>query len=148
MSKRTGDHGYRAGWCIHYRSPSQGIGKPFLTTCEAGVDYQFEGVKFDQRPCFLTKKGESKPGAVPCPKLRRPTPEEIALAEEFSERRMKMMVTAMQGISDWRKRNKGRSNSEIVECPVCRGKLHLSISAYNGHVHGHCETPECVSWME
>jgi hypothetical protein len=28
------------------------------------------------------------------------------------------------------------------------GWLHLSQSAYNGHVHGKCETDDCVSWME
>lgn len=37
---------------------------------------------------------------------------------------------------------------EVVECPACKGRLHLSIAAYNGHVHGKCETDGCVAWME
>lgn len=28
------------------------------------------------------------------------------------------------------------------------GRLHLSQSSYNGHVHGRCETDDCVRWME
>lgn len=38
--------------------------------------------------------------------------------------------------------------SEIVECPFCQGKLQLSQSAYNGHVHGRCDTPNCIHYME
>jgi hypothetical protein len=35
MSKRPGDPGYAAGWCIHYRA-SRISGKGY-DTCEAGV---------------------------------------------------------------------------------------------------------------
>ena len=37
---------------------------------------------------------------------------------------------------------------DMVECPVCKGKLHLSHAAVNGHVWGKCETAGCVEWME
>lgn len=150
MSKRVGDPGYAAGWCVHYRY-NRGLrqGDP-NDTCEAGVNYAtMREVNFDRRPCFLDKKtGKSEPDAMPCQFLRRPTTEEIALHEEWIEKRMDRMRIVQVGIADWRKAHKGKSASEVVECPACKGRLHLSISSYNGRVHGKCETAGCVSWME
>lgn len=48
---------------------------------------------------------------------------------------------------DWTEKNR-RGKAETIACPVCEGKLHLAQAAYNGHVHGQCETKNCVSWME
>lgn len=144
MSKIKGDLGYRDGWCIHYRSQSQGLGRPDLETCEAGIRFTDLGRPW---PCFLTK-GESRPDAAPCEKLRKPTRDEINAHEQWSKERREVMIKVMTGIMPWRAANKGKSARESVECPACRGKLHLSISSYNGHVHGHCETEGCVSWME
>lgn len=143
MSKRKGDPGYAGGWCIHFRNASR------HDTCEAGVAYDsFPQPRFATQPCFLTKTGESKPGAAACPSLRRPTPEEIAAHEVWVEARFGLLTKVMTGIRPWREAHKGKSAAEIVECPACKGRLRLSISAYNGHVHGHCETEGCVSWME
>lgn len=151
MSKIKSDPGYRDGWCIHYRSPSHGLGKPDLETCEAGVRFDkfknFRDEGFSERPCFLDK-GKSRPNSAPCECLQLPTPEEIALHEEWHKTRMDIFRTVMTGIADWRKANKGKSHREVIECPACKWKLHLSIAAYNSHVHGHCETEGCVSWME
>lgn len=36
----------------------------------------------------------------------------------------------------------------IIECPKCKGKLHYSISSYNNHVWGKCETENCLAWMQ
>lgn len=145
MSKRPGDPGYAAGWCIHYRY--QRNVKSDEATCEAGVKYS-TFPKYSQRPCYLTDKGESKPDALPCEHLRRPTPEEIVLHEQWLNERMNTMGIVMEGIHDWRQKNKGRSHQEVVTCTVCQGRLHLSIAAYNGHVHVRCETVGCVSWVE
>ncbi len=142
MSTLKGDPGYRDGWCIHYRMRPGPKGD---TTCEAGVEYA--PLRGPHQPCFLTK-GESRPGALDCPNLRRPTAEEITAHEEWSERRMKKFFAVLADIAPWRAKHKGRSHSEVVECPACKGRLHLSIAAYNGHVHGRCETEGCVSWME
>lgn len=38
--------------------------------------------------------------------------------------------------------------NEVIECPLCKGNLHMYQSAYNGHVHGQCETKGCLCWME
>jgi len=147
MSKRPGDPGYAGQWCIHYRyNRNLKPGEP--NTCEAGVDYAaWDGVKHQSRPCFLDK-GRSKPDAQSCPKLRRPTEQEMADHERWLEKRMDLMGVVSVGIGPWREAHKGKSAAEVVKCPACNGQLHLSISVYNGHVHGRCETEGCVSWME
>lgn len=146
MSKRPGDPGYAAGWCIHYRGISDGKGGR-ITSCEKGVEYStFE--PRNRQPCFLTEDGKSKPDALTCEHLRRPTTEEINLHETWLETRLNKTVAVLVAIEPWRKKHKGRSFGEIIECPACKGRLQLSISACNGHVHGHCATEGCVSWME
>lgn len=143
MSKRNGDPGYAAGWCIYYRSPAS------ADTCEAGVSFDtFHSTQFGERPCFLDDKGCSKPGSLPCEHIRRPTAEEIRLHDEWVGRRMWDFGIVMTGIQEWRESHKGKSVQDIIECPACGGRLHLRISSYNGHVHGCCETEGCVSWME
>lgn len=151
MSEHPDNHGYAAGWCIHYRMrPAKLLANE---TCEAGVSYNTLGGSapdvFNRLPCFLQKDGQPKNAdAVRCEHLRAPTKEEVAAHEEWIEQRMANMRKVMVGISEWRKKWKGKSHTETVECPVCNGKLRLSISSYNSHVHGKCETPGCVSWME
>lgn len=150
MGKREGDPGYPAGWCIHYTAPPRGLQIDAPHICDAGIDLvRFAGTRFDTRPCFLDKKtGKSKPNVQPCECLRIPTPEEIKSHEEWPDRRMNLRCAVMVGIAPWRAKHKGRSFTEVVECPACKGRLHLSIAAYNGHVHGTCQTAGCVSWME
>lgn len=148
MSKRPGDPGYAGGWCIHYR-PSKIGAVNGHDDCEAGVLHStFDGVPFAKRPCFLEQKtGASKPDAITCEHLRRPTREEIAAHEGWVKTRFDQFGTVMSGIRPWRDAHKGQPAAEVVECPACKGRLHLSI-ARNGHVHGRCETAGCVSWME
>ena len=145
MSKRPGDPGYPDGWCIHYRYV-RGSDNP---TCEAGMSLNemAYGKNHKTAPCFLMR-GQPKPGARSCSKLRLPTPEEIAAHNEWSEQRIKRLGDVMVGIADWRAKHRGTNHAEIVECPACKGRLHLAISRRNGHVHGRCETEGCVSWME
>lgn len=148
MSKRKGDPGYAAGWCIHYRY-NRDVKADQPNTCEAGVDYEaWRGIGHAAQPCFLDDKGFSNPDAMQCPKLRRPTSEEIADHETWLSGRHNLLGTVMVGIAPWRAKHKGKSATEVVECPACKGRLHLSIAAYNGHVHGQCESNNCVSWME
>jgi hypothetical protein len=156
MSKRPGDPGYAAGWCVHYgfdRKQSKSI-------CEAGLDperfrtsgqwVRQEGGPslMDVQPCFLTDAGESKPGALPCECLRRPTPREIAEHNDWQNGRVERLGKVMEFIAPWRKRHKGKSAAEVVGCPICHGRLHIQIAAYNGHVRGKCATPGCVEWVE
>lgn len=152
MAKRLGDPGYAPGWCIHYRGITGPHGER-VTSCEKGIEYSsfrtadFK-TNFAQQPCFLKDNGQSKPNALPCDHLRRPTAEEIAEHKKWIEKRMTLLLTVRAGIRSWRDRYKGKSATEVVECPACKGRLHLSIAAYNGHVHGKCETEGCASWVE
>ena len=35
-----------------------------------------------------------------------------------------------------------------IKCPKCGGKLNYSVSDYNGHIHGQCETKDCLAWRQ
>lgn len=118
MSKRKGDPGYAPGWCIHFRNAAR------HDTCEVGVQYNTWS-KFNEPPCFLDN-GEPKLGAQFCDQLRVPTPAEIAAHKEWFAARWGKIRIVMVGISSWRKAHKGRSAQEVVECPACKGRLHLS----------------------
>lgn len=45
------------------------------------------------------------------------------------------------------KRKPKQSIKDSMECPVCKGKLHYSISSHNGHIWGQCETEGCLNWL-
>lgn len=145
MSKLKNDPGYRGGWCIHYRYNRDLKGA--ADTCEAGVPYEQFAAAMQHKPCFLDA-GKSKPGALHCEHLRLPTPEEIVAHDAWLAVRLDRMGVVMTGILPWRKAHKGQNAAEVVECPACKGRLRLSIAAYNSHIHGRCETPDCVSWVE
>ena len=150
MSKIPNDPGYRAGWCIHYRY-NRGAKTPEENTCEAGVRYDTIDRIMAKSPCFI-KPGETAADRSPCAKLRPPTTEEIAAHEEWSAKRRADLTTVMVAIAPWRMEQKKKrvGASQVIDCPACHGKhsLSLSISGYNGHVHGRCSTEGCVSWME
>lgn len=94
----------------------------------------------------LDRKGEK---AIPCTLREEPTDEEIQADRAESDAWMERSMAAMQVAREWRVKPKpAEDRREVVECPICKGRLHLSQSAYNGHVHGSCETEGCVSWME
>ena len=43
---------------------------------------------------------------------------------------------------------KGNGGTGKIKCPKCNGILIFSVSGYNGHIHGRCETEDCLCWME
>lgn len=43
---------------------------------------------------------------------------------------------------------KGHGGGGTIICPKCHGTLHFSVASINGHVHGNCETADCLRWME
>jgi hypothetical protein len=98
-------------------------------------------------PCFI-KPSEKSGQRLECEHFKAPTAEEIALHKQGMEERESLVKTVKAGITRWRFQHQGCSHSEIVECPACKGHLHLSIAAHNGHVKGRCETGGCVSWTE
>lgn len=85
----------------------------------------------------------------PCPLYEAPTDEEVQADRRESDAAMNRLKVALKVASEWRVRPKpAQDRREVIECPICKGRLHLSQSAHNGHVHGRCETDNCVHWME
>jgi hypothetical protein len=39
-----------------------------------------------------------------------------------------------------------RDVAGVIECPRCQGQLHYCVQK-NGHIHGHCESEDCLKWM-
>lgn len=158
-------------YCQHY-DPS-GVtmigGKEPHGHCKAGVVYldqfgrapkdgnheldgrYYESSGIFQRICCTDggKRTEEEQMAL-CPKWIRRTREQgekRADDIEASINRMRLVGAALSGWRTWTKKNRV-AKQEVIECPVCKGRLHLSQAAYNGHVHGQCETAGCVNWME
>lgn len=130
------------------------------THCAAGVCYRDVTPDPDtpgsalRRPCRTIPFSDSSDDQEEfakrgmCEKLEEPTSEEIAKFEAGWKRHMDNMALVNKALDPIRKEHKGKSWQGTIECPVCKGKLHLSHSGYNGHMRVHCETEECVRWME
>ena len=133
-------------YCQHY-----GRGKGVDMVCARGMNLkEVMGVpvgKMKWGPCIGGHNLEDP--TKHCPHWVRRTQEHAeALADTF-EASMRQMEIVMPAVDKWRVKPKPSSDRrEIIECPECKGKLHLAQSSYNGHVHVHCETEGCVSWME
>ena len=146
MTKNKSDSGFAPDWCVYFRSMAK------HQTCHEGIDYTAlnggtEYLRMQKLPCFI-KVGEKPGQRVHCERFRAPTADEIALHKQSVKDRLSLVMTVKAGIISWREKHQGSSHSEIVECPACRGLLHLSIKAHNGHVQGSCETSGCVNWTE
>jgi hypothetical protein len=84
-----------------------------------------------------------------CPKWVRRSLEHAEARADAIQDMLDRMAIVMPVVSKWRIKPKPATDRrEVIECPKCKGRLHLSQSSYNGHVHGRCETEGCVSWME
>ena len=160
----------RHGTCIHYN----GLGIADNKCCKAGVNYtdafgkepgvvcRMPCIQFYVKPTHgkgtYVKAGEpwvreekDRQGQqeIPCPSFLLPTEEQIQEHRKETDAHMEKTFAALKVVGEWRVNPKPASDrAEVIECPVCKGRLHLSQSAYNGHVWGKCETTDCVSWME
>lgn len=151
----------RHGTCIHFNGVMN-------DRCKRGVSYEVMWPS-GPKPCiqFMHKSARGgtylKPGeepaetkpfpgadkAKPCPLYQEPTSEAVQADMEAFEAARARTFAAIKVADTWRVKPKpAEDRFEVVECPVCNGRLHLRQSAYNGHVHGNCETDGCVSWME
>jgi hypothetical protein len=140
------DQGFPPGWCVEFRSMAR------HKTCEAGIDYTAlnggsEYRRMHQLPCFI-RAGEKPGSRIHCEHFKAPNAEDIAQHGRWIEDRQKLVMSVKMAISPWRAKHLGSSMSEIVDCPVCGGRLHLSIKAHNDLVQGACATSGCVSWTE
>jgi len=144
-------------YCQHY-DPNAILmvgGEEPTGICKAGVNYvetfgSSPGI-FQRIPC--TSGGEKTKDELceMCPKWLQSTRqqgESRADRNEASEKRMALIFPVIgKWRRGWSKKNRV-GKEEVIECPACKGELHLSQAAYNGHVWGKCETDGCVNWME
>lgn len=74
------------------------------------------------------------------------TPEERAKLRAELPKRIEMIGKAREAIVEHVKRSGHLSG--LICCPNCFGSLQYSQARSNGHIHAHCQTRLCVSWME
>lgn len=133
---------FEMNYCRHYEPKPGAKAKD----CAIGIDRKTlpkcEGMC---APCIGGHK-LLDPLAV-CPSWERHTQEDGEKRAMGVLRSLRKMTLAGPVVIAWRKKEP-YGKQEVIECPVCKGRLHLSQSSYNGHVHGRCETPDCLNWME
>jgi hypothetical protein len=132
----------RMGTCRHYNVAIRN------SVCDAGVTYPKGPL-----PCVVLLSGgprsDEQRRAI-CPKFEGRSREDVEREYDEMEVHMAKTMRVLAAVRPWRTwtRENRVGKAEVIECPECKGKLHLSQSAYNGHVHGKCETADCVMWME
>lgn len=163
----------KRGTCIHFTGLR--IGAIGSDCCAAGINYRktfddsqpgimlrmpcvaFRELQADRRGSMI-RPGDAtvrveidrKGNAVkPCLHRQEPTDVQIEKHQRDQDAGFQKVIAALQVASAWRVNPKPvQDRQEVVDCPVCNGRLHLHQSAYNGHCSGKCETEGCVSWME
>lgn len=135
-------------YCAHY-APKPGSLKHDYCALGLGASDAMDRARKIGEPNMCPCIGGHKASDVLtlCPKWERRSLEHAEKRAEEMEEAMERMLVVMPVVNDWRDK-KPFGKQEVIECPKCKGRLHLSQSSYNGHVHGQCETKGCVSWME
>lgn len=146
MKDREDTIAFEMNYCQHYTR-----GKGADMKCAAGMDLKTikkvatgpKGIKWG--PCI---GGHELPNPLEhCPHWIRRTREMGEKRADDIAKALHRMEVVMPAVDKWREK-KPLGKAEVIECPSCKGRLHLSQSSYNGHVHAKCETPDCVAWME
>lgn len=128
----------KTGMCVHFTGVQNKV-------CKVGLEY--DTVRGGGLLPCLTMNGKRNDC---CPQYTEPTAEQIAADVAETEAilaRMRVVLAAVKPWRTWTKVNRV-AKQEVIECPACKGRLHLSQAAYNGHVWGKCETKGCAQWME
>lgn len=102
---------------------------------------KFEGRLSENQREHFQEKGT-------CEKFELPTDEEIIKFEESIRQVLDRHMKLDPWIAGMRKKHRKDGFRGIVECPVCAGKLHFTVSSYNGHTSGRCESENCVNYIE
>lgn len=147
MKSREEHIQFEMNYCQHYK-PLPGMTRK--TNCDAGMDTSEiqkiptnNGTKWG--PCIGGHLLED--ATKHCPKWVRRTREMGEKRADGIERSLAMLTKVMPIIGEWRNK-KPIGKQEVIECPVCKGKLHLSQASYNGHIRACCETKDCVNFIE
>lgn len=115
--------------------------------CRKDIRYDSFNESENEIPCLPGfTNGRRPPGHCACFELQ--TPEEIAEAEAAIKAAIDRLTKTGPLIGKVKREHKGHDWRGIEVCPICQGRLHMTHAKYNGHVHGKCETKDCVSWME
>jgi hypothetical protein len=146
MNTREDHIAHEMNYCQHY---ARGTGAAMV--CAAGCDINaVQRVVAGDRgrswgPCI---EGHTlREPLSHCSKWIRRTREQGEKRADDLERCLSRMTKVMPVVAEWRKKPP-IGKAEVITCPACGGRLHLSQSSFNGHVHGQCETSGCASWME
>jgi hypothetical protein len=164
MSDREKTIAFDRQYCQHYEPGGITMigGKEPNGLCKAGVVYlaQFPPPPDQTDPprfgiftricCTSGNERSEEEQLASCPKWERRTLEQATKRADDIDKAMNDMRLVMPEVAKWKtwtKKNRVAKQG-VIECPACKGKLHLSQAAYNGHVWGKCETEGCVSWMQ
>ena len=128
--------------CVHFNGIQH-------NECEAGVNYH--GLLGDKPGCFAAMPCHSE-GTVECPKRTLRNREEAEAEYRGREEMFARSLNAINAAHEHARANglgKDHGGYGELPCPACEeGTLRYSVASYNGHMHGQCTTPKCVSWME
>ena len=137
-------------YCEHY-APQPGLSDQDNCALGCGASQRMKEAREAGAPAMSPCIGGHNTNAIElCSKWERRSLERAEKRADAIEEAMERMATVMPVVAKWRTWTKDNrvSKQGTIECPKCKGVLHLSQAAYNGHVHGKCETEGCVSWME
>ena len=145
MRQRKSHREQVANWCKYFTGVSNDV-------CKAGIKYQdVKGKPSPDNPFGVSVTWpclRDEGGHLLCEKRAWKTDEEVDKKVAESESHLQKTLTAMKIVPEIKKLYKDKNWNGTRECPVCKGVLHLSHAAINGHVWGKCETADCVEWME
>lgn len=150
MKTREDTIAFEMNYCQHYK-PVPGNFKADYCSAGHGASAKMDAARKagdpNMSPCIGGHK--AKDALAICPHWIRRTRESGEAIADAWEKAMRQMEFVDPVVSQWRMNPKPKQDRrEVIECPACKGKLTLTQSSYNGHVHGHCATENCVSWME
>jgi len=115
-------------------------------TCELGIEYDsLKDRSADSGYKLICCEADSR---LPCASFQPYTAKEISEQDRIAAERLNFLLAAMTKIKE--KEGNRRGVRGTIDCPQCGGTetLHYTISAYNGHVCGKCETEGCLGWMQ
>ena len=138
------------GHCKHYRASH------IFDTCQVGVwysevtpDFEKTWGRMKRMPCrkLSAWTGEPVKQGV-CEKYEERTPEEEEQEKRDMQEAMDQVEMMLPLLNDLRKKHKHKDWSGTLECPKCKGVLHVSHCGYNGHIWAKCKTENCITWAE
>lgn len=150
MKTRQDHIDFDQNYCEHYK-PQPGAVSSDYCALGCGASERMTKARGIGEPNMTPCIGGHKVADVLalCPKWQRRSLERSEARADCIHEMLTRMDVVGPVVSKWRVKPKPAiSRAEVIECPACKGRLHLSQSSYNGHVHGRCETESCVSWME